>query len=258
LICDTEDWPKQTIMARKSGLETRDSILAPGHFVVFVFRKPTEKTVAEQVLSTGTGALNIDASRVFTDWTERPDSWKRSGHSAKPDAEKIAAPPGVGINCHPSGRWPANLVFVHRPGCKMFGTKQVRGSNAPGLGCVEEERPGGVYSKGSGEFKGNGNRIRHSSPEGTETVTDWVCVLGCLVPALDTQSGDRPPGWFASTRTRGLGYQGSKNETDGGKSSCLGDTGGASRFFKQTPDLDALLSYLRNLISPPDGIIAEP
>jgi DNA modification methylase len=56
-------------------------------------------------------ALNIDGARIFTDWSERSDSWKRSGHSAKPDAKKIAAPPGNGIACHPLGRWPTNVLL---------------------------------------------------------------------------------------------------------------------------------------------------
>lgn len=56
-------------------------------------------------------ALNIDGARIFTDWSERPDAWKRSGHSAKPRAKKIAAPPGNGITCHPLGRWPTNVLL---------------------------------------------------------------------------------------------------------------------------------------------------
>jgi hypothetical protein len=74
-----------------------------------LIRKPLEGTVIENILKHGVGALNIDASRVFTDWEEadRPDTWKKSGHSAKPEATKVAAPPGNGINCHPLGRYPA-------------------------------------------------------------------------------------------------------------------------------------------------------
>ena len=82
-------------------------------------RKPLESTVAANVLKHCTGALNIDGCRVATDWNEpdRPESWKRSGHTADADAEKIAAPPGQGIECHPGGRWPSNVVFSHSVGC---------------------------------------------------------------------------------------------------------------------------------------------
>jgi len=71
------------------------------------------------LLEHGVGAINIDACRVPTDWNEpdRPASWKASGHTAKPSAEQIAAPPGTGIKCHQAGRWPASVVFSHSPEC---------------------------------------------------------------------------------------------------------------------------------------------
>jgi site-specific DNA-methyltransferase (adenine-specific) len=81
-------------------------------------RKPLEGTVVANTMAHGTGGLNIDACRVPTDWSDRPDSWKRSGVSAKPDAKKIAgSAPGIGINCHPAGRYPANLLLCHLPEC---------------------------------------------------------------------------------------------------------------------------------------------
>jgi DNA modification methylase len=80
-------------------------------------RKPFKGTIAENVLKHGVGALNIDGCRVVTDWASRPASWHRSGHSAKPGAEKIAAPPGIGIQCHPQGRFPANLALSHAHEC---------------------------------------------------------------------------------------------------------------------------------------------
>jgi DNA modification methylase len=86
--------------------------LKPAWEPICLARKPFAKgmTVAANVLEHGVGALNIDGCRVGTDWSDRPDSWKRSGHSANPDADKIAAPPGNGINCHNLGRWPANII----------------------------------------------------------------------------------------------------------------------------------------------------
>jgi DNA modification methylase len=88
-------------------------------------RKPLEGTVIENILKHGVGALNIDDSRVFTDWNEpdRPDTWKKSGFTSKPEADKVAAPPGIGINCHPLGRWPSNLLLSHCPDCKRIGSK---------------------------------------------------------------------------------------------------------------------------------------
>jgi DNA modification methylase len=84
--------------------------LKPAHEPVVVARKPLVGTVAANVAEHGTGALNIDGCRIEADWSERSEAWKRSGRSAKPDADKIAAPPGIGIDTS-KGRWPANVVL---------------------------------------------------------------------------------------------------------------------------------------------------
>ena len=103
--------------AEDAGLVVRDCLLVLGPVVhrVWLLRKPcTEATVAAQVLATGTGAMWIDGCRVYTDWNEadRPDSWKRAGFTAKPGAEKIAAPPGKGST--------VILLVDGRPTCFSF------------------------------------------------------------------------------------------------------------------------------------------
>lgn len=105
--------------------------LKPAWEPILVFRKPLEGTIVENIRKWGTGAINIDGTRIYTDWNEadRPDSWKASGHSKKPEAEKIAAPPGIGITLHPKGRWPPNVVMVHSPACQQFSERT--------WGCVE-------------------------------------------------------------------------------------------------------------------------
>jgi len=81
----------------------------------WLIRKPISGRVLDNLLEFRTGALNIDSARIYTDWNEedRPESWKNSGHTSKPEAAKVAAPPGQGIECHPLGRWPANLLLSH-------------------------------------------------------------------------------------------------------------------------------------------------
>jgi len=85
--------------------------LKPAFEPIIIARKPLIGILAENIRVHGTGALNIDASRIERDYAERSESWKRSGHSAKPDAEKIAAPPGNGIELHPKGGWPSNVCL---------------------------------------------------------------------------------------------------------------------------------------------------
>lgn len=92
----------------------RGTALKPAFEPIYLLQKPHPGTIAEA------GAyLDIDAGRVAADFSERSDAWRRSGHSAKPDAEKIAAPPGIGIQCHPRGRWPANLVLDESAGAAL-------------------------------------------------------------------------------------------------------------------------------------------
>lgn len=118
-------------------------------------RKPLAGTLADNLLRHGAGAINVDGCRVGTDWNEpdRPASWAQSGHSAKPEAEKIAAPPGVGMVLHPGGRWPPNAVFTHSAGCQRIG-----GGDIPV--CAEDcpvrvlEQQSGVLTSGKGNFKG--------------------------------------------------------------------------------------------------------
>ena len=140
--------PTDGLMGRRFGLELRDTllVLAPtGTSFAFLFRKELEGTVAENVWKHGTGALWIDGCRIYTDWNEadRPESWKKSGYTAKPGAEKIAAPPGQGISLHPQGRWPSNLVLIHGSECRQGKAKPVVWVCAPGCPVAELERQGG-------------------------------------------------------------------------------------------------------------------
>lgn len=189
--------------------------LKPAHECWVIVRKPLRGTVAANVVAHGTGGINIDAARVFTDWSERSESWKRSGYSAKPEAEKIAAPPGNGIDCHPAGRWPSNLVLSHsswdesecracgvvapfvvrfcpacgsgdveakRGGCRCVGERRVRGSH------LDHECSGGVIIN-----PGTAHKTGHTDEDGLETVDAWECLATCErcgVSALVPSGGD--------------------------------------------------------------------
>jgi len=86
----------------------------------YIAMKPLDGTYANNALKHGLAGMNIDACRVGNDWEHepgRPESWRRSGVSAKPDAPKIAAPPGQGMILHPDGRYPAHLVLSHDDDC---------------------------------------------------------------------------------------------------------------------------------------------
>lgn len=85
--------------------------LKPAHEPIVVARKPLAGTVAANVLVHGTGAINIDASRVDTG--ERiqipPGSTAGSKIGAQP-ARDAAYEQGTGREYRTGGRWPANVI----------------------------------------------------------------------------------------------------------------------------------------------------
>lgn len=190
--------------------------LKPAHEPIVVARKPLAGTVAANVQEYGTGALNIDACRVYTDWNDA--------------AEKIAAPQGQGIDCNPLGRWPSNFVLSHSAGCVRVGRKKVASSQFNG--APDHPNPG--YQGG---FNGARPACLHA-PDGTETVDDWRCVDGCPVKALDDQAGFRHgPGTPSSGSWAGdgLGYGSTSKESERRFTGYEPEGGTAARFFHQFP-----------------------
>lgn len=93
--------------------------LKPAMEPITVARKPLVGTVAENVLTHGTGTLNIDGCRVQTD--DELNGGAYSGHEREraertsTDTAPGAVPlsrlnRGVGEYVQPTGRWPANLI----------------------------------------------------------------------------------------------------------------------------------------------------
>lgn len=91
--------------------------LKPAHEIWWIVQKPFDCTVAEKALTIGLGGLHIDAGRIPRSYGERSEAYRRSGHTEKPEAEKIAAPPSEGINLHPLGSWPASVCLTHDALC---------------------------------------------------------------------------------------------------------------------------------------------
>lgn len=85
--------------------------------VIHVLRKPkSEGSVAQNVLKHGTGALNIDASRIGTGEDRTAGGMAGSQPSLYEDGfhqERRERPVG--------GRWPANLILQHLDGCRCEG-----------------------------------------------------------------------------------------------------------------------------------------
>ena len=104
------------VEGRLAGLELRDTLLVLSGLVsqrVFLFRKPLcEGTIHDQILATDTGAILI----------ERLGSGKDKGiwpiTTRTDDRTSMAGPMRAAETDTTQGRWPTNVVLVHRVECE--------------------------------------------------------------------------------------------------------------------------------------------
>ena len=197
--------------------------------VVHVLRKPlAEASVAGNVLKHGCGAVNIDRCRIrTTDNTTRPSYGTALGlmNDDAWEAHDLAETGG-----HVGGRWPANLILEHQPGCRKVGERKVRthwgqpterDTSRPGYdgGWVKSNRP-----------------IGYADEDGLETIDEWDCEPGCPVAEIGFQSGRSASPTTSRPKTTGTDF-GLVNDDGWQPSGCTiygyGDEGGASRFFKR-------------------------
>jgi DNA modification methylase len=214
--------------------------LKPASEPVVVARKPLTGTVAQTVLTYGTGALNIDDCRVATsddlNGGAYSGEYRRQDRYVNTDTAPGAAQlsrlsRGIGEYQQPQGRWPANVVLTHPQ------------ADDGGDACAEG------------------------------------CVPGCPVADLDTQSGGAGGQASGTTRTgrHESHSRGAFNGTDA-PAPFYTDEGGASRFFPtfryqakadtaQRPRAGAtahptvkpldLMRWLVRLVTPPGGTVLD-
>ena len=234
--------------------------LKPAFEPIIMARKPFKGTVAANVLEHGTGALNIDATRIaangeklgggaekITTADQKGDEgWTRPWMS-DPEAQEAHAG-RVRDNVAKAeslGRWPANVILGHTEGCEPVGTRKVKSGTAVQRNGGGQAIFGGIAGQpGSGDQREDAT---YAGADGMETVEAWNCAPGCPVADLDAQSGTLKSGKAAKGGHRrtaanmdeasegGRIYGGSKgiagtsSTNDAGV--LYGDTGGASRFF---------------------------
>jgi DNA modification methylase len=242
--------------------------LKPAFEPITVARKPLDGTIASNVLAHGTGGLHIDAARVNVGqvvpggggWrggaASRHEGWRRTVHVTNTPT----AP-------HTGGRWPANLILSHGPGCQLRGVRQVRNPSGSIPATVPSSQTKDVYGAA------NQRRFvaRYGGPEGMEHVEVWACEPGCPVAELDRQSG--------ATASRKAPPRASSRPGEGWRMTHTGaeyaDAGGASRFFyvakaprAERPRVNGvahpsvkprdLLRLLVRLVVPAGGVVLDP
>jgi site-specific DNA-methyltransferase (adenine-specific) len=174
------------------------SALKPANEPIVLARKPLEKglSIAENVLKWGTGAINIDASRIGNELIKGQkagqgfNNVKGFGVNTKIGDESAKEYYSEDIN----GRFPANFIMSHHIDCKC------------------------EYFKYNGE---------------EENIENWDCHEDCPVKILDEQSGESQSSKSAKLYINNTEGRSVKNSASGHRSpnSTYSDKGGASRFF---------------------------
>jgi DNA modification methylase len=212
--------------------------LRPGWEPIVVARKPLGSTIAHGLMTHGTGAINIGGSRLGNN----------GGRSVHADGGELAlggasaGTYGDGLNGAASaplvpglGRFPANVVLSHMPGCRRVGEREV-----PTGVAVNRNRAPGTMSSWLGTRESQiGDDVTYGQ-DGREAVPAWDCEPGCPVAGLDEQAGTRTSG--ANPSRRGSDKFRTAYGDFAGERECEpargAEKGGASRFFATfEPDL---------------------
>lgn len=204
--------------------------------IVHVLRKPLgEASVAANVLRHGCGSLHIDACRLSTGENTRRQGGNTGRFSQQMYEGDRTRPTACGG--HAGGWWPANLVLEHRDGCRHTGVERRRFSG--GSPDYDSEYPDALTGTAlEGSVDGSFNRKRSAGCQGSdgmETVEAWECEPGCPVAALDGQSGITTSTGGPTSGHNAFGQDSGWNRHRNRPTDIHreGDTGGASRFFKQ-------------------------
>jgi DNA modification methylase len=204
--------------------------LKPAHEPIVLARKPLIGTVAANVLTHGTGALNIDGARVDMGDEYDPTKVQRQQHSSGAIDGAFGAASLIGkeiATYKPGGRWPANVIFDTeagalldeqsgvRPGAVSNGSKTSEGHCGTSTFKIHErqQQPGYGDSGGASRFF---------------TAIEWE-------PEIDV-----PFRYIAKPSKR--------------ERTCEGTVSGSHPTVKPL----ALMRWLVRLVTPPGGTVLEP
>lgn len=250
-------------------IETRREVsgvgtaLKPAFEPIVMARKPLDGTVANNVLTHGTGALNIEASRVPTDENLSGGAYAEAGSRAQSPAMRQGSggmnQPGKTVGkefVQPVGRWPANVV-TDGSEAAMSVFPSAGGAKSP----VKGTEPSSSTSNTYGKFKRatsdrTGEASANSSNEG---VVGFKMKPGAR--RLDEGSAAR---FFycaktsAQDRHEGLEHPGKQFEM--GRLPHHGEKVNAEGKGNHHPTVKPteLMRYLVRMVTPPGGTVLDP
>ena len=219
--------------------------LKPAHEPIIVARKPLEGTVANNVLTHGTGALNIDGSRIGTGTgkTKTVNYPDIRGDNFQQGKESYSERGTVQREVVDRGRWPANIILdEHTAGLLDDQSGVSKSTPAPRreVPYTSNSRSGGpmVFGGSSHNDSGGASRFfyvakasQRDRNEGLEGLEDTAAAT--MVDIEADSAGMNSPRAGA------------------------GRTSGAKNFHP-TVKPTALMEYLVKLVTPPNGTVLDP
>ena len=149
----TESATESTPTSRQAETGQEENRIEP----ILLARKPLDGTVAANVLEWGTGALNIDASRVAHDRQSADWVAKWSGHNGHPKG-MFGGGIGTQFGGSPAGRWPANVLLDPEAAAAMDEQSGVsKSSSATRRNTAEAHNKTASMGKSSGDWETRGH-----------------------------------------------------------------------------------------------------
>lgn len=168
-------FPKSSNIAKsmeKAGIDSKDwegwgTGLKPANEPIILARKPLQGKAYENALEYGTGALNIDSSRVGSNpgWSYPNGPGGNTFHGVERREGALEST---------QGRWPANVILGHNEDCQLVGYKKGKGYAI------------NTFDEGAKPF-GDAVGEKYSTQNKNEVIEEWECTEGCPAKELESQ-----------------------------------------------------------------------
>lgn len=241
------------------------SALKPAYEEWWLFRKPVEGTLADNVLAHGTGGLNIDACRV------EAGEENLGRHNNKPSMFNAKNTTPYVNNSGDKGRWPPNLLFSHDSRCEE------------GQPCVAEcpcamlDRQSGVKKSGVAVQRNRDGKV-HNEVYGarktlktddvgygdTDGASRFFPCFYCPKPSKSEKNkgcenlAQKTPEEMTGRKAGSAGLVMKHDDGSDKANPYAGTTGQARGNHHPTCKPVKLMRWLCKLITPKDGVVLDP
>ncbi len=219
--------------------------LKPAFEPVIVARKPLIGTVAENVLTYGTGGLNIDGSRIGTGTGEKkvvsyPDI---RGDNYQQGKESYSDRGTVEREVIDKGRWPANVILDEHTAELL--DEQTQGKITQGHWANTKVTGYGEFGGGKTEYLGAGRKAQ-----------DDITGASRFFYVAKASKRDRNEGLEELEDTQALFASDSNLHLNGDGTPRNKES--TTKNFHPTVKPTDLMRYLIKLVTPPNGIVLDP